>query len=122
MWYFSLFINVYNVVGGEDYAEINAETPNQLLVFNDANRRLSFNVTIISDNQLESREDFSLELMFDTFLGDPPAGVTLSPNVTTVTIEDDDIPGMCKRTLGRLLKLYAYRVSILSFSRDQMVE
>ena len=88
-------------MGGEDYAEINTETPDQLLVFNDANRRVSFNVTIINDNQLESREDFSIEL---GFLGDPPAaGVTLSPNITTITIEDDDTPGMQKITKKTLM-------------------
>ena len=96
MWYFSILVNVPHctVVGGEDYTEINAETLDQFLEFSDANRRLSFNVTIINDNQSEAREDFSLELRFDPFLVAVPAGVTLSPNVTTFTIEDDDIAGM----------------------------
>lgn len=85
----------YTTVGGEDYIEINAETLDQLLEFDDANRRLSFNVSIINDNQSEMGEDFQLELRFDTFIGDPPSGVTLSPNVTTITIDDDDdVPGM----------------------------
>ena len=79
------------VVGGEDYTEINAETLDQFLEFNDANRRLSFNVIIINDNRSETVEDFSLELRFDPFLEAVPAGVTLSPNATTFTIEDDDI-------------------------------
>ena len=82
-------------MGGEDYTEINAETLDQLLEFNDANRRLSFNVSIINDNLSEMGEDFQLELRFDTFIGDPPSGVTLSPNVTTITIDDDDdVSGM----------------------------
>ena len=82
-------------MGGEDYIEINAETLDQLLEFNDANRRLSFNVSIINDNLSEMGEDFQLELGFDTFFGDPPSGVTLSPNVTTITInDDDDVSGM----------------------------
>ena len=52
-------------------------------------------MTITNDNLLEMREDFSLELRFDTFFGPPPSGVTLSPNVTTITIEDDDdVTGM----------------------------
>ena len=95
-WYFSLLINVPHctVVSGEDYTEINAETLDQFLMFDDANRRLSFNVTIISDNQSEKRENFSLELRFDPFLVNVPAGVTLSPDVTIITIEDDDTPGM----------------------------
>jgi hypothetical protein len=80
-------------VGGQDYIEINAETLDQLLEFNDANRRLSFNVTIANDNLSEMREDFQLELRFDTFFGEPSSGVTLSPNVTTITI-DDDVTGM----------------------------
>ncbi len=77
-------------MGGEDYIEISAEALDQLLEFNDANRRLSFNVTIVNDNLSEMREDFQLELRFDTFFSDPPSGVTLSPNVTTITIDDDD--------------------------------
>lgn len=78
-------------MGGEDYIEINAETLDELLQFTDANRRLSFSVTIINDDQSEAREDFTLELRFDPF-ADPPSGVTLSPSVTTITIEDDDVP------------------------------
>ena len=60
-----------------------------LLQFNNNNRRLSFSVTINDDEILESIEDFDLELRFDPFVT-PPSGVILSPNVSTVYIEDND--------------------------------
>ena len=91
-------------MGGEDYIEINAITFDQLLDFSDTNRRLSFNVTIINDNLSEMRENFSLELRFDTFLGDPPSGVTLSPNITTITIEDDDTGMLERRRLAQCIE------------------
>ena len=59
------------------------------LTFNDAFRRLTFEVTIIDDNLFESVEDFNLELRFDPFFA-VPSGAVLSPNVSTVYILDDD--------------------------------
>ena len=59
------------------------------LAFSQASRRQSFFVTINDDELLESIEDFNLELRFDPFLTQP-SGVILSPNVSTVYIEDDD--------------------------------
>ena len=59
------------------------------LQFDESNRRQSFIVTINDDELLESIEDFNLELRFDPFVTQP-SGVILSPNVSTVYIEDDD--------------------------------
>ena len=80
-------------MGGQDYEELDAMSFDVFLTFDDANRRQSFNVTISDDSQSETREDFSLELRFDPF-DDPPRGVTFSPNVSMIIIEDDDIAGM----------------------------
>ena len=61
-----------------------------VLSFDDANRRMSFDVTIIEDELLEYTEDFDLELRFDPFLAQPPSGVVLCPNVSIINILDDD--------------------------------
>ena len=60
------------------------------LQFDNNNRRQSFLVTINDDNLLESIENFNLELRFDPSVSQPPSGVQLSPNVSTVYIEDND--------------------------------
>ena len=60
-----------------------------LLRFDEMNRWQLFPVTIKDDELLESTEVFDLELRFDPFVT-RPSGVILSPNVTTVYIEDDD--------------------------------
>ena len=78
--------------GGDDYEEINIQNFDVTLTFNDATRRLSFEVTIIDDNLFESVEEFNLELRFDPFLP-VPSGVVRSPNVSTVYILDDDSNG-----------------------------
>ena len=61
-----------------------------LLRFENNDRRQSFSVTINGDKLLESIESFTLELRFDPFSGAAPSGVKLSPNVSTVFIQDDD--------------------------------
>ena len=76
-------------VGDGDYEEIDLSVFEVLLQFDNNNRRLSFPVTINHDELLESIENFDLELRFDPFVT-PPSGVILSPNVSTVYIEDDD--------------------------------
>ena len=78
-----------HTAGGDDYEELNAEAFDVFLTFDDATRRLSFSVTIIDDSQLEAREDFELELRFDPFV-QPPSGIILQPNVSTITILDND--------------------------------
>ena len=81
---------VYSLAGGSDYQEINAIDLNYL-TFNDANRRQSFDVTIIDDSFFElDVEDFTLELRFDPFAISPPSNVILRPNVSTIEILDDD--------------------------------
>ena len=75
--------------GGDDYVEINVQNFDVLLQFNDATRRMSFEVTIIDDNLVETVEDFNLELRYDPFFA-VPSGVVLSPNVSSVYILDDD--------------------------------
>jgi hypothetical protein len=45
---------------------------------------------IIDDSSMEDTESFSLELRFDPFALEPPSNVILSPNVSVVTISDDD--------------------------------
>ena len=77
------------LAGDDDYEEINISELNVPLHFNEMNRRLSFPVTIMDDELLESMEDFNLELRFDPVVSQT-LGVTLSPNVSTVYIEDDD--------------------------------
>ena len=79
--------------GGDDYVEISVQNFDVFLTFNDLNRRLSFEVTIIDDDLFESVEDFNLELRYDPFVA-VPSGVVLSPNVSTVYILDDDSNGL----------------------------
>ena len=47
-------------------------------------------MTTIDDGLVETTEDFDLELRFDPFLFQPRLGVLLLPNVSTVTILDND--------------------------------
>ena len=77
-------------MGGADYEEINVEAFDVLLTFDDATRRLSFDVTIIVDGLVETAEDFDLELRFDPLLSQPPSGVLLLPSVSTITILGND--------------------------------
>ena len=81
---------VYSLAGGSDYQEINAVDLNYL-TFDNANRRQSFDVTIIDDSLFElDVENFTLELRFDPFVISPPSNVMLHPNISTVDIRDDD--------------------------------
>ena len=81
-----------SLVGGSDYREIRANFIDVLLIFDNENRQLSFDVTIEDDLLFERDvEDFTLELRFNPFaLEPPPSNVILSPNVSTVEIIDDD--------------------------------
>ena len=80
-------------VGGSDYQEIIALNLDVFLTFDNANRQRSFDVTILDDSSMEDAESFSLELRFDPFaLEPPPSNVILSPNVSVVTVLDDDEP------------------------------
>ena len=82
---------VYSLAGGSDYAEIIAANLDVFLIFDDNNRRQSFNVDILDDLFLElDVEEFTLELRFDPFALQHPSNVILSPNVSTVEIFDDD--------------------------------
>ena len=79
------------IVGGSDYQEINAATIDVFLMFDNANRRQSFDVPIIDDSEFElDVEDFTLELRFDPFAAAPPSNVILCPNLTTVDIIDNE--------------------------------
>ena len=81
---------MYSPVGGSDYRNIIALNFDEILTFNEMNRRQSFPVVIIEDPLFElDVEDFTLELRFDPF-SQPPSNVILSPNVATVQILDDD--------------------------------
>ena len=82
------------LVGGSDYAEISAEILEVFLTFDNLNRQRSFDVTIIDDSSIEDTESFSLELRFDPFGILPSSNVVLHPNVSVVTILNDDEPGM----------------------------
>ena len=77
------------LVGGSDYQEINAETLDIILTFDNNNRRQSFTVDISDDQFLEDAENFMMELRFDPS-EEPPSNLTLSPNIATVYIIDDD--------------------------------
>ena len=70
--------------------ELNAETFDILLSFNDATRRRSFRVTINDDNQTEPIEDFTLELR-----PMPSSGVLFFPNSSTITIRDNGMYLCC---------------------------
>jgi hypothetical protein len=61
-------------------------------MFNETNRRRSFNVTIIDDEYFElDAENFTLELQFDPIaLELPPSNLTLHPDIATIEILDDD--------------------------------
>ena len=82
---------VYSLAGGSDYADIVADNLDVFLMFNNNDRRQSFNVVILDDSLLElDVEEFTLELRFDPFALQQPSDVILSPNVSTVDILDDD--------------------------------
>ena len=86
-------LRVYSLVGGSDYQEIRAEALEAFLSFDNNNRRQSFSVVIIDDQFVEDTESFTLQLRFDPFLT-LPSNVRLSPNLSVVTILDNDYPGM----------------------------
>ena len=69
--------------------ELNAEAFDVFLTFDEATRRRSFNATIVDNELFEYTEDFDLELRFDPFI-QPPSGVILHPNVSTIYILNDD--------------------------------
>ena len=75
------------LVGGSDYQEINAESLEVILTFDNNNRVQSFNVNISDDQLFEDTEDFLLELRF---IEEPLSNIILSPNFTVVHIIDND--------------------------------
>ena len=80
-----------SLVGGSDYREIRVNFFDVLLIFDNDNRQLPFDVTIEDDSLFErDMEDFTLELRFNPFALEPPSNVILRPNIFTVEIRDDD--------------------------------
>ena len=51
-------------------------------------------MAIVDDQLVEGTESFTLELRFDPFLMPHGSNILLSPNVSVVTVLDDDDPGM----------------------------
>ena len=93
-------IILHCLVGGSDYQEIRASSLDGLLLGFDDNRRQSFSVTIIDNLIVEDTESFTLQLRFDPFDLLPPSSVRLSPNVSVVTIlDDDDDPGIVSSSI-----------------------
>ena len=79
-----------SLAGGSDYQEIIALNLDVFLIFSDANRQQSFDVTIIDDTVFEADENFTLELRFDPFAFEPPpSNIILRPNTTAVDIIDN---------------------------------
>ena len=95
----------YSLVGGSDYAEIVADNLDVFLIFDNDNRRQSFDVTIIDDSQTELDEKFTLELRVDPF-STTPSNVILSPNTTTVDIIDNEGTYDTINTILTSLKAY----------------
>ena len=60
------------------------------LLFDDRDRRRSFNVPIINDSGFESEERFTLVLNFSSHNMLPRERVVFEPNETTINIIDDD--------------------------------
>jgi hypothetical protein len=82
---------VYSLAGGSDYQEIIALNLDVFLTFDDNNRQRSFDVTIIDDSLFElDAEVFTLELRFDPFALELSSNIILSPNISTVEIQDYD--------------------------------
>ena len=80
-----------SLVGGNDYQEINAKSPNEFLIFDNNNRRQSFSVAITNNSFFEQDiKNFSLELRFAPSEIPLPSNVQLSQDVTTIEILDDD--------------------------------
>ena len=79
-----------SLVGGSDFQEIIALNFDVFLTFDNVNRQLSFDVTIIDDPIFERDESFTLELRFDPFALELPSNVILSPNTTTVDVIDNE--------------------------------
>ena len=59
---------------------------------------MCFNITITDDNEIESTESFTVQLLRDAFTEDY---VILSPNETTVVIQDND--SMFQRNMFHML-------------------
>ena len=70
--------------------ELNADSANILLSFNDSTRRDVFTLTIINDDMIESEEELTLELTLHHLASKSPSRVIVSPNVSYVRILDDD--------------------------------
>ena len=71
--------------------ELNADSANILLSFNDSTRRDVFTLTIINDDMIESEEELTLELtLLHHLASKSPSRVIVSPNVSYVRILDDD--------------------------------
>ena len=79
-----------SLVGGSDFQEIIALNLDVFLTFDNVNRQLPFDVTIIDDPIFERDESFTLELRFDPFALELPSNVILSPNTTTVDVIDNE--------------------------------
>ena len=94
---------VYSLAGGTDYVEISAFQV--LLIFDNLNRRQSFNVAILDDSLPELDENFALELKFDLFFTQS-SNVILSPNTTTVDIIDNEGTYDTIDTIPTSLKVY----------------
>ena len=71
---------------GSDYREITGFQ--EILSFDNQDRRQCFSVTIFNDNKVELAEMFHLELLF--FDEQPPPSVFLRPNITNFVIVDRD--------------------------------
>ena len=72
MLYFFLLV-------GADYNAVS-----ETLTFNDSTSRACFNTSAVQDDLLEDDETYGLNLTSDE------PGLTLDPDVATVTIPDDD--------------------------------
>ena len=77
-----------STVAPSDYGTL---TSFRLGPFSNSVRQLSFNVSIVNDNIPEDDETFSASLTLDPAAQDRLGSrVTVSPNVATVTIQDND--------------------------------
>ena len=74
-----------------DYTPLNPESLDVFLTFDETNRRHCFSVSITNDTLVEGSEQFSLELLPDSFqIGPPPIPVMFNASLATVTILDQD--------------------------------
>lgn len=99
-----------------DYTRISVALIDVVLIFDDATRRDCFLVRITDDDLVEGEEQFSLRILPDPF-SPPPINTVLSPNMSIISIIDQDGKPFNVSMLCRLKhdSQFAYAEAVIGF-------